>query len=57
MTVETRSDTSAVITIAVDFVGHGIGWLLVPLVVRREAEREMPVNMSTPKQRLEASVT
>lgn len=56
VTVETRSATSAVITIAVDFAGHGIGRLLVPLVVRREAKREMPVNMSTLKQRLEASV-
>ena len=33
--------------------GHGIGKLLVPLVVRREARREMPVNVATLKQRLE----
>jgi len=43
------------ITIAVDFEGHGIGRLLVPLVVRREAKREMPVNVATLKQRIEAS--
>lgn len=55
VTVEPRSDTRAVITVAVDFEGHGIGRLLVPLVVRREAQREMPVNMATLKQRLEAS--
>ena len=41
VTVEPRSDTRALITIAVDFEGHGIGRLLVPLVVRREARREM----------------
>ena len=55
VTVEPRSDTRAVITIAVDFEGHGVGRLLVPLVVRREAQREMPVNVATLKQRLEAS--
>jgi hypothetical protein len=27
------------VTIAVDFEGHGIGKLLVPLVVRREAQK------------------
>ncbi len=55
VTVEPRSDTRALITIAVDFEGHGIGRLLVPLVVRREAQREMPVNVATLKQRIEAS--
>lgn len=33
-TVEPRSDTSADLTIALDFEGNGIGRLLVPLVVR-----------------------
>jgi len=33
------------VTIAVDFTGHGIGRLLVPLVVRRQAAKEMPENM------------
>jgi hypothetical protein len=56
VTVEPCSETRALITIAVDFEGHGIGRLLVPLVVRREAHREMPVNVATMKQRLEASV-
>ena len=55
VTVEPRSDARSLITIAVDFEGHGIGHLLVPLVVRREAQREMPVNVATLKQRLEAS--
>jgi hypothetical protein len=51
--VEPRSDTQAHLMISVDFEGHGIGRLLVPLLVRREAEREMPVNMETLKRRLE----
>ena len=41
------------LTIAVDFTGHGIGVVLVPLVVRRQAAREMPGNMRRLKQRLE----
>jgi len=55
VTVEPRSDTSAQLTITVDFEGHGIGRLLVPLLVRREARREMPVNVARLKQRLEGS--
>jgi len=55
VTVEPRSGTSAHLTIALDFEGRGIGRLLVPLVVRREARREMPVNVTTLKQRLEDS--
>ena len=42
------------LTIEVDFTGHGIGKLLVPLVVRRQAAREMPGNMARLKERLEA---
>ncbi|MGH3785021.1 MAG: SRPBCC family protein [Pseudonocardiaceae bacterium] len=42
------------LTIEVDFEGHGIGKLLVPLAVRRQARNEMPVNLRTLKQRLEA---
>ena len=56
VTVEPRSDASANLTIALDFEGHGIGRFLVPLVVRREAQREMPVNVAALKQRLEASL-
>lgn len=41
-------------TIALDFEGHGIGRLLVPVLVRREARREMPVNVTKLKERLEA---
>jgi hypothetical protein len=41
------------LTIAVDFEDHGIGKLLVPLVVRRQAGKEMPTNLAALKQRLE----
>jgi hypothetical protein len=55
VTVEARSDTSAHVTIALDFEGHGIGQLLLPLIVRRQARREMPINVRKLKQRLEMS--
>ena len=42
------------LTISVDFTGHGIGKILVPLMVRREARKEMPDNMAALKQRMEA---
>jgi hypothetical protein len=54
VTVEPRSDSTAHLTITLDFEGYGIGRVLVPLLVRREARREMPVNVATLKQRLEA---
>jgi hypothetical protein len=41
------------VTIAVDFEGHGIGRLLAPLVVRRQALKEMPINLANLKQHLE----
>jgi uncharacterized protein YndB with AHSA1/START domain len=54
VTVEPR-DRSAQsrVTIEVDFEGHGIGKLLVPLVVRRQARSEMPANCRRLKQRIE----
>ncbi len=48
-----RADSRAQLTIALDFEGHGLGRLLVPLVVRRQARREMPRNLAALKQRLE----
>jgi carbon monoxide dehydrogenase subunit G len=51
--VEPVSADRSRLTIAVDFEGHGIGRLLVPLVIRREARKEMPANLATLKQRLE----
>jgi uncharacterized protein YndB with AHSA1/START domain len=41
------------VTIELDFEGHGIGKLLVPLVVRRQARSEMPANCRRLKERLE----
>jgi uncharacterized protein YndB with AHSA1/START domain len=43
------------VTIELDFEGHAIGKLLVPLVVRRQARNEMPANCRRLKQRLESS--
>ena len=53
--VEPVTDSRSRLTISVDFTGQGIGKLLVPLMVRREARKEMPVNMAALKQRLEAN--
>jgi hypothetical protein len=41
------------VTIEIDFEGRGIGKLLVPLVVRRQARKEMPINCRNLKERLE----
>jgi hypothetical protein len=43
------------VTIELDFEGHGIGKLLVPIVVRRQARRELPKNQQNLKERLESS--
>ena len=51
--VEPIGDMRARLTIAIDFEGHGIGKVLVPLFVRREAAKEMPANMAALKERLE----
>jgi uncharacterized protein YndB with AHSA1/START domain len=53
--VEPITGTSSRITISVDFAGHGIGKVLVPLVVRRQASKEMPRNIAALKQRIETS--
>ena len=53
VTVEPITDVRSRLSIAVDFEGHGIGKVLVPLVVRREARKEMPANLAALKQRLE----
>ena len=52
--VEPLTDARSRLTISVDFTGTGIGKILVPLMVRREARKEMPVNMATLKKRIEA---
>jgi hypothetical protein len=57
LTVEPLDDTRSRLTIAVDFAGHGIGKVLVPLVVRGQARKEMPANLARLKGRLEANTT
>lgn len=42
-------------TFQLDFEGHGIGKLLVPLVVRRQAEKELFQSHENLKKRLESS--
>jgi len=54
VTVEPLTVHRSRLSIAVDFEGHGIGKVLVPLVVRRQARTEMPANLATLKQRLES---
>jgi uncharacterized protein YndB with AHSA1/START domain len=53
--VEPLARSRSRLTISVDFTGHGIGKILVPLMVRREARKEMPANMAALKQRMEAA--
>jgi hypothetical protein len=58
LTVDGLSDSRSRLSIAVDFDGHGIGRVLVPLLVRRQARAEMPENLARLKQQIEArSVT
>jgi Polyketide cyclase / dehydrase and lipid transport len=52
--VEPLADSRSRLTISVDFTGHGIGKLLVPLMVRPEARKEMPANIAALKQKMEA---
>lgn len=55
VTVEPLTASRTRLTIAVDFEGHGIGKILVPLRVRREAQKEMPANLAELKKRLEST--
>jgi len=47
--------TRSRVTIELDLQGHGIGKLLVPLLVQRKAQQEMPRNMQNLKAQLERS--
>lgn len=47
------NDARSRVTISLDFEGHGIGKLLIPLMVRRQAEGEMPANMRRLKEQIE----
>jgi hypothetical protein len=53
VTVQPLNAHRSRLTITVDFDGHGIGKVLVPLLVRPEARKEMPGNLARLKQRLE----
>jgi len=53
--VEPVTGSRSRLTISVDFTGHGIGKVLVPLMVRREARKEMPENMAALIQLIEAT--
>jgi carbon monoxide dehydrogenase subunit G len=53
--VEPLSERSSRLTITIDFAGHGIGSLLVPLVVRREARKEIPANLAALKRCIEGT--
>ena len=55
LTVEPLAADRSRLTISVDFTGFGIGKVLVPLIVRREARKEMPGNLANLKRRLEDS--
>jgi hypothetical protein len=52
--VEPVTGSRSRLRISVDFTGHGIGKILVPLMVRRQARQEMPANMAALKQKMEA---
>jgi uncharacterized protein YndB with AHSA1/START domain len=53
-TVESLGDgASSRLTIELDFEGHGMGMLLVPLVARRQAAEELPRAMQALKELLE----
>src|SRR5215467_14536517 len=45
--------TRSRVTISLEFEGHGIGKLLIPLVIARQARRQLPQNTARLKQALE----
>ena len=45
------------LTISIDFRGHGIGKVLVPLIIRPQARREMPANIKRLKERVEEAAS
>ena len=52
--VEPLTGSRSRLTISVDFTGHGIGKLLVPLMVRRQARKEMPAATAALRHEMEA---
>ena len=53
LTVTPLGATRSQLSITVDFEGHGIGKVLVPLAVRPAARKEMPANLEALKRLLE----
>jgi hypothetical protein len=47
--------TRSRVTITLEFEGHGIGKLLIPLVIRRQARKQLPQNTARLKEVLERS--
>jgi hypothetical protein len=54
VTVTELDELRSRLVIDIDFTGHGIGKILVPLVVRPEAQKEMPANVAALKRNLES---
>ncbi|HEX3783506.1 MAG TPA: SRPBCC family protein [Pseudonocardiaceae bacterium] len=54
LTVTPLAETRSRLTISVDFEGHGIGKVLVALLVSRQARKEMPTNVANLKRHLES---
>ena len=54
LSVEPLTDRTSRLTIAVGPEGHGIGKILLPLLARHQAQKEMPANIATLKRRIEA---
>ena len=53
VTVQSVAADRSRLTISVDFTGHGLGKVLVSLVVHPQARKEMPTNLAALKRRLE----
>src|ERR1700730_11746742 len=53
VTVEPAGEGRSRVTLELDFEGHGIGKLMVPLV-RRDARKHVPANQAKLKERLES---
>ena len=51
--VEALAESRSRLTITIDFEGHGIGRVLVPMVVVPEARKEMPENLAKLRRQLE----
>jgi uncharacterized protein YndB with AHSA1/START domain len=54
VSVTELADARSRLVINLDFTGHGIGKILVPLIVRRQARKEMPANVAALKRNLES---